>query len=74
MSARFPVSSVPGTPVASPCTSVCRMDAATALCEGCARTIDEIAGWASFTEAQKHAVLERVAQRRAGAADARARN
>lgn len=50
------------------------MDEATALCAGCARTIDEISGWADFSEAQKRAVLERVAQRRASAAGTRAGN
>ena len=28
---------------ASPCINICRMHAATGWCEGCARTIDEIA-------------------------------
>ena len=29
----------------SPCISVCRMDAVSGLCEGCFRTLDEIAAW-----------------------------
>lgn len=29
----------------SPCTGVCRIDAATGWCRGCARTADEIADW-----------------------------
>ncbi len=33
--------------VASPCTGVCRMDAATGWCVGCRRTIDEIVAWAT---------------------------
>lgn len=48
----------------SPCIDVCRMNPETKLCEGCLRTLDEIAAWASLTPAQKRAVLERLASRR----------
>ena len=34
--------------VPSPCIAVCRMDAATGWCEGCLRTLDEIAEGALF--------------------------
>ena len=54
-----------GAPVASPCTKVCRMNAATGFCEGCLRTIDEIAGWSSMDDAQKRAVWRALALRRA---------
>lgn len=50
--------------VASPCNSVCRMDAATGWCEGCLRTIDEIADWASMDDAEKLVVWEALALRR----------
>jgi len=50
--------------VASPCISVCRMDPRTRLCEGCARTIDEIASWSRYTDAEKNAVWRRIAERR----------
>ena len=53
--------------VASPCNSVCRMDAATGWCEGCLRTIDEITAWATLSEAEKLAVWDRLALRRAEA-------
>lgn len=52
-----------GGPVPSPCCSVCRMDAATALCVGCARTLEEIAGWSGYSDERKRAVLRLVAQR-----------
>jgi predicted Fe-S protein YdhL (DUF1289 family) len=45
--------------------SVCRMDARAGLCEGCLRTIDEIAHWSAMDDAQKRAVLAAIAQRRA---------
>ncbi len=51
--------------VASPCIDVCRMDAKSGLCEGCLRTVDEIAGWAAAPDAQKRLILAAIAQRRA---------
>ena len=50
-------------PVASPCISVCRMDASTGWCEGCLRTIDEIASWSSFDNATKRAVWDAIESR-----------
>lgn len=50
-------------PVRSPCVSVCRMDAATGLCEGCLRTIGEIAGWADMDTPERLAVWQRIALR-----------
>ena len=41
------------TDVASPCIDICRMDPVTGLCEGCARTIDEIAAWSRLDDAAK---------------------
>jgi predicted Fe-S protein YdhL (DUF1289 family) len=51
--------------VKSPCIDVCRMDAAGGLCEGCLRTLDEIAGWAAAPDEQKRLILAAIAQRRA---------
>ena len=50
--------------VASPCINVCRMSDRTGLCDGCLRTIDEIACWAGYTREEKLAVLARLAARR----------
>ncbi len=52
---------------ASPCINVCRMDAATGLCEGCLRTIDEIARWGTLTDSDKRAVLAALEVRRQAA-------
>lgn len=52
------------TSVASPCISVCQMDPHTRLCVGCARTIEEIAGWSSYTRVEKLAVWQRIIERR----------
>jgi len=51
--------------VPSPCVDVCRMNAASGQCDGCLRTIDEIAAWASLTDAAKRAVWKQLHLRRA---------
>lgn len=50
--------------VASPCINICRMDDATGWCEGCLRTLDEIAWWSELDEADKQAVLVQIDARR----------
>jgi len=52
-------------PVASPCINVCRMDASTGWCEGCLRTIDEIANWSTFDNDAKRAVWDAIETRHA---------
>jgi predicted Fe-S protein YdhL (DUF1289 family) len=54
----------PARPVRSPCISVCRMDAESGLCEGCWRTIGEIASWGSMADAERLEVWRRIAHRR----------
>ena len=49
--------------VPSPCVSICRMDPATELCEGCCRTIEEIAAWSQLDSDTKRGVWRRIAQR-----------
>ncbi|WP_227458491.1 DUF1289 domain-containing protein [Cupriavidus pauculus] len=44
------------SPVPSPCRSVCKMDAATGYCEGCLRTIEEIAAWSKADDGQRRHV------------------
>ena len=66
MSAGEEGEAVPSAP-ASPCISVCRIDQRRGLCEGCLRTLDEIAGWGRYSDQEKRAVLARLAVRRAGA-------
>lgn len=56
---------VDDAPVASPCTSVCAIDAVTGLCAGCYRTLDEIAGWIDLPEPRKRTLLTTLATRRA---------
>jgi uncharacterized protein len=49
--------------VPSPCISVCRMDPATQLCEGCYRTLDEIAAWSRMEDGEKKQVWKAIEER-----------
>ncbi|TFY99113.1 DUF1289 domain-containing protein [Ramlibacter humi] len=52
-----------GAPVPSPCNNVCRIDAATGLCLGCLRTLDEVAAWGSMADEGKREVWQRLGAR-----------
>jgi len=45
---------------ASPCIGVCRTDATSGCCQGCKRTLPEIASWRDLSTSEKRAVLERL--------------
>ncbi|KAA3653512.1 MAG: DUF1289 domain-containing protein [Proteobacteria bacterium] len=49
--------------VESPCINVCKMDARSGLCLGCARTLEEITCWSRASDAEKRRILARVAER-----------
>ena len=49
----------------SPCIGICVINPNTHLCEGCARTLDEIAAWWDYTSTQKHAVIAQLQDRQA---------
>lgn len=51
--------------VPSPCVSVCHMNTSSGYCEGCLRTIDEIATWSMMDDPAKQAVWRRLEARRA---------
>ncbi|MCT2401570.1 DUF1289 domain-containing protein [Novosphingobium mangrovi (ex Huang et al. 2023)] len=48
----------------SPCTGVCRIDPATGWCQGCRRTLDEIAAWRAMSEADRRTVMDWLAARK----------
>jgi uncharacterized protein len=58
------------TPVPSPCISICRIDAASGLCVGCLRTLDEIAAWSALGEDARRDVWQAIRRRRESHADA----
>lgn len=47
--------------VPSPCINVCQLNEAGTHCIGCHRSVEEIANWSKYSNAQKHAVLDRIA-------------
>lgn len=49
----------------SPCIQVCTMDAATGLCLGCHRSLQEIAVWAQLSPRARRAIMERLPARAA---------
>ena len=49
---------------ASPCVNLGRMDPATGWCEGCRRTLDEIAAWSRLDDAGRTAILDLLPARR----------
>ena len=51
-------------PIASPCINICRIDRETKLCEGCLRTLDEIARWGGGTPEWRVAVMAALPGRR----------
>lgn len=54
--------------VLSPCIGVCSLDAA-GLCEGCLRSVDEIARWSTMGDAERLRVMDEVIPRRECARD-----
>ena len=49
----------------SPCISICRMEPATGFCQGCLRTIAEIAAWSRMDDAGKRGVWRAIELRAA---------
>ena len=50
--------------VESPCIKVCVLDAKGETCVGCFRTLEEIGHWAAFSNAERAAVVAKLAERR----------
>lgn len=49
--------------VPSPCIGLCELDRESALCQGCLRTIDEIAAWGSLDASARQRVLAALERR-----------
>ncbi|WP_092176151.1 DUF1289 domain-containing protein [Bosea sp. OK403] len=49
--------------LSSPCVKVCVIDPASKLCQGCCRTLREIAQWTGMSEAQRLAVMALLPER-----------
>jgi hypothetical protein len=59
--------------IETPCVKICTLDARSSLCLGCGRTIDEIAGWAAMSAADRTRVMGELPARLAGYVPAEAR-
>jgi len=49
--------------IKSPCNKVCVVDPVSARCIGCGRTLAEIAGWTTFTPAERRRIMADLAIR-----------
>ncbi|MDX3807153.1 DUF1289 domain-containing protein [Bosea thiooxidans] len=47
----------------TPCIKVCVIDPQTRLCEGCGRTLSEIAQWSQLDEAERLAIMAELPER-----------
>ena len=50
-------------PVPSPCQSICSMDARKGLCQGCLRTLSEIAQWSQASPEVKRQIWLNIQSR-----------
>jgi predicted Fe-S protein YdhL (DUF1289 family) len=46
--------------ISSPCIKVCVIDPVSKLCEGCGRTLAEIAGWSRMGETERLAIMTKL--------------
>ena len=53
-----PVQAIP-----SPCVNICSMDPHDGYCEGCRRTLDEIARWTTMPPAERDRVMAELKDR-----------
>lgn len=51
------------TGISSPCVKLCQLDPVTRLCLGCGRSLDQIGRWSSLSEAERRAIIARLAGR-----------
>jgi uncharacterized protein len=50
--------------IESPCIGVCVLDSATDYCEGCFRTLAEVASWSTSSAVERRRILDRAERRR----------
>jgi hypothetical protein len=49
--------------LATPCIKICVIDAASGLCAGCGRTLDEIARWGGMNDAERRTIMDELKAR-----------
>lgn len=50
-------------PIPTPCIRVCMVNGKSGLCEGCGRTLAEIAGWGAMDDARRLAIMAELPAR-----------
>ena len=56
--------------IKTPCNRVCALHPVWGLCMGCGRSLEEIAGWGSFEDKKRAAIMVRLPTRLAAMVDA----
>jgi hypothetical protein len=51
-------------PIATPCVQVCIVDGESGLCLGCHRTLAEVAGWTTLSDAERDEIMAALPDRR----------
>jgi len=51
-------------PIESPCVDLCVIDAESGLCEGCGRSLEEIAEWSTYTSPRRREIIAALAHRK----------
>jgi predicted Fe-S protein YdhL (DUF1289 family) len=49
--------------IATPCLRICTLDPASGLCRGCGRSIEEIAGWARYSDLERARIMALLPRR-----------
>jgi len=44
----------------TPCVNLCTVNPATKICQGCKRTLDEIASWIHLTDNQRQEIVNQL--------------
>ena len=47
----------------TPCNRVCTLHPVSGLCLGCARSLEEIAGWSTFDDKERAAIMSQLQKR-----------
>jgi predicted Fe-S protein YdhL (DUF1289 family) len=46
--------------IETPCTKICSVDPASALCIGCGRSLAEIGRWTEFSDDERHRIMNEL--------------
>jgi predicted Fe-S protein YdhL (DUF1289 family) len=44
----------------TPCIKFCKVDPKTQICQGCQRTLNEIANWVHYTDSQRQKIMDQL--------------